>query len=290
MKQILILVVSILILFLQQTPAVAQQDFNRNETRFGSVESLPNRQFQRYEHMDSLMAWSADTTWQLKPSDVVDMIEWLSQHVTVATSKDMIVSSIPKYNRLQHFAGWIKQYKGDCHDTRAAVLIRASIDPSKIVYSEKNKCRVEAGVWDEPYAGEELTETKELQIDHVVPLHHAYYAGAANWTHNKRCHYANFLDNDFHLLAVSGHENMSKGDRGPEEYMPPNIGFRCTYMRSWLKVKTIWQMAASQAEVDSIREQMKEDHCATTDETITAHELAEQRADAEVVVDRCPND
>ena len=50
------------------------------------------------------------------------------------------------------------------------------------------------------------------------------------------------------LWAVTDEVNQSKGDRGPEEWKPPLQSFYCTYARSWVQVKSDYDLTVTEAE------------------------------------------
>ena len=108
--------------------------------------------------------------------------------------------AIPKpgepYDREKHFGAWVSQ-KNDqtCLDTRGKVLKRDSL--SKVGMG--GGCNVRTGEWMDPYTNRLIKEAREIQIDHLVALSNAYKTGAYEWDQSKRCLYANFLGNKFHL-------------------------------------------------------------------------------------------
>lgn len=179
------------------------------------------------------------------------------------------------YSRTKHFGTWIRDRReNNCYNTRARVLIRDSSVP---VTFRSSGCTVDRGHWEEPYTGRAYTEASDIQIDHFVPLKNAYISGAYKWNKTQRCLYANFMGNEFHLLPVFGRENSMKGDRTPEEYMPPNTAYRCQYLQQWLKVKLIWNLALTESEKDSIVKQVQENHCDQTQLQMTSRELTKHR-------------
>lgn len=179
------------------------------------------------------------------------------------------------YNRMKHFGTWVRDSRdATCYDTRTKVLIRDSSVP---VGFRRNKCTVQSGRWVDPYGGREYTDSTSMQIDHFVPLKNAYLSGASKWNSAKRCLYANFLGNPFHLLAVYGPENNSKGDKTPEGYMPDNRSYQCQYLSQWLKVKFIWSLALTPSEKDKVLALIRDNHCTTTELSFSATELTEQR-------------
>jgi hypothetical protein len=177
-----------------------------------------------------------------------------------------------KYDRAKHFGSWLKE--GDCTDTRADILARDSSVPVK--YGSSG-CTVKVGRWDDPYSGQTITDASKMQIDHMVPLKNAYESGAWKWDHKHRCAYANFIANDFHLLAVSGHENMSKGDSTPSEWMPDNKQYTCEYLKNWLSIKLIWGLIMNPEETAGIQKLFTQYHCDQSAFQMSASELAKER-------------
>ena len=166
-----------------------------------------------------------------------------------------------KYNRKRHFGGWI-HFANDmsCLDTRGLVLQRDSVKPVTV-----SNCRVIAGDWFDPYTDQKYILASMIQIDHVVPLKHAYMTGAFEWDNKKRCQYANYLGNSFHLLSVNGIENMRKGDNSPLEYLPPNQKFTCQYIKDWLEIKYIWSLRLTPKEQARILEIVSREKCLPKD-------------------------
>lgn len=183
-----------------------------------------------------------------------------------------------KYVRKVHFGGWRSDSSLGCYDVRGLVLSRNSLDPVQTHQSGAH-CVVDSGRWNDPYTGNVLTASHEIQIDHVVPLKNAYVMGAWKWSKRKRCWYANFIANKYHLLPVSGHENMVKSDDTPANYMPPDSHFQCEYLKTWLRIKMAWGLALVQPEVDAIHSYMQSNNCDANEFTTTTAELQQARND-----------
>lgn len=182
------------------------------------------------------------------------------------------------YNRLKHFGRWINDPTDtECLDTRAKVLERDSLVPVK--FKGNNRCRVASGLWKDPYAGKTITDARDIQIDHFVPLKDAYISGGWKWTPLKRCLYSNYMSNDYHLLSVYGTENMIKSDSSPEDYIPPNTGFVCEYLERWLKVKLIWNLNMKSSEAEAIRNEFQRYNCDLRAMKMSRKELAAQRSE-----------
>lgn len=165
------------------------------------------------------------------------------------------------YRRTTHFRGWIIDPSHEtCFDVRNLVLARQALDSFQV--DATNNCRIYASTWYDPYSDEYFHLASDLQIDHVVPLKNAYLAGAHNWSSEKRCNYSNFLADRSHLIAVQKHANLSKGDRGPEDYLPLNSQFQCQYVAEWLKIKAVWNLKIAVKEAQAIQQFLQENQCA----------------------------
>lgn len=140
------------------------------------------------------------------------------------------------------FRHWIDADR-DCQDTRAEVLIAQAYGE---VGLSPDGCRVVEGRWVDPYSGELFLSPSALDIDHVVPLRHAWEHGADQWSRDKREAYANWQAG---LLAVSASLNRQKGQRGPTEWLPPGMD-RCDYVERWIAVKRHWNLALSVEEAE----------------------------------------
>ena len=217
-------------------------------------------------------------------SDAINMVSVLEKSTQ---EPEYPSKKVEKYNRSKHFGGWVRQGEEiPCQNTRALVLIRQAESPDHIKYND-TECAVVSGKWFEPYAGNLVKKATELQIDHVVPLKHAYYSGAWAWEPARRCHYANFIKNDLHLLAVLAHENESKSDNGPDEYLPPETSFQCEYVSHWMKIKLIWELTVSQSEIDAIKTVVKKQSCKPADLQVSQQWLKEQKAQSLEPIEPC---
>ena len=161
------------------------------------------------------------------------------------------------YNRLQFFGTWTKVEGQKCN-TRTVVLRRDSL---KNVTRENGYGNDECtsylkGIWLDPYTDIKHTSTRDLDIDHLVPLKHAYVSGAWKWPRWKKSHYANFQVDPFHLLAVNLSENRSKGDKHPGLYMPPNERYHCQYIEQWIGIKFRWSLSIWKEEADFLNEEV----------------------------------
>ena len=141
------------------------------------------------------------------------------------------------------FADWYDADRNGCN-TRKEVLIAESLDPVQI----GSGCTITGGRWFSIYDNVETTDSSKFDIDHMVPLSEAWGSGAWNWNADQRKHFANDLDKPFFLIAVTASSNRSKSDRDPAEWMPPNSGYHCEYVRIWIEIKRAWDLSVDQAE------------------------------------------
>ena len=179
------------------------------------------------------------------------------------------------YKRDEHFGGWLRDTTdGSCLNTRGKVLVR---DSESNVTFNAGGCTVESGDWNDPYTARLHTEAKDIQIDHVVALKNAYMTGAHEWDYMKRCLYANYMGNNFHLMSVNGPENLKKSDHSPSGYIPPNKKFTCEFVRSWLNIKLIWSLRITPKEGDAIKKIAKDNSCDDQIFEVPAEKLQEQK-------------
>lgn len=188
------------------------------------------------------------------------------------------------YNRKNQFGTWIQDTEGSCLNTRAKVLVR---DSKTNVNYRPSGCSVQSGRWDDPYSGKQFTSADDIQIDHFVPLKNAYMTGGHEWNQNKRCLYANYMGNEFHLLSVSGKENLRKSDNTPSQYMPKNFSYACVYLKQWLEVKVIWALRITPKEAAAIHTKVDQNNCDENDFVISSQFVSDQRRFMQDNADLC---
>jgi hypothetical protein len=155
----------------------------------------------------------------------------------------------PHYQGYQRskFTLWTSHPDG-CN-TRYKVLIRDAVRNPHIGAG----CYLTDGKWVSPYDGYTTTNPTKIQIDHVVALGAAWGAGAWKWNSNTRERFANDLGTRYDLLAVSAHANESKGDDGPDAYLPPKASFDCRYMTDYTAVLWRWHLSIDRPELRFLR-------------------------------------
>jgi hypothetical protein len=132
---------------------------------------------------------------------------------------------------------WLDDDK-DCQNTRHEMLIQTSIKP--VEFKTGNECNVLSGEWYDPYSGETFTISKDLDLDHIVPLKFAHGHGADNWNRERKAMFANDLDN---LILAKASLNRQKGAKGPTEWLPPNFPYRCEYIARFNAVMAKYELS-----------------------------------------------
>ncbi len=159
-----------------------------------------------------------------------------------------------KYHREDYLPdGWIDT-DNDCQDTRAEVLISAN--NGKLEYN-KNGCKVKKGLWHDPYSDKDFNEAKDLDIDHIVPLKNAHVNGACLLSSEEKIKFANDYEN---LLPVFNQLNRQKGEKSPDEWLPPNKNTLCEYLQKWAHIKEKYNLAYSIREYEFFNKNQENCH------------------------------
>jgi hypothetical protein len=171
----------------------------------------------------------------------------LSNHSRVRDATEEAEQEGYSYSRLYNrdeWGRWIDE-DGDCQDTRAEILIRDSIGP--VSFKSERQCIVTSGLWHPPYSGGTLTNARQLDIDHIIPLKWAHGHGGDRWTVQRKREFANDPDN---LLATWSSANRSKGSKGPDQWMPAI--YQCKYAKQWQLLIEKYELIAVGVEVDAL--------------------------------------
>lgn len=152
-------------------------------------------------------------------------------------------ASSDSYNR-DAFKHWVSENSSGC-DTRFAVLEMESVIPVS-----SSGCSINSGEWVSSYDGVKVTNAKDLDIDHMVPLAEAWRSGASQWDAATRQAYANDLGYENSLIAVTASSNRSKSDKDPAKWLPDTDA--CVYVNHWVMVKYRWNLSVDTTEKDKI--------------------------------------
>lgn len=71
------------------------------------------------------------------------------------------------------------------------------------------------------------------------------------------------------MIAVTASANGSKGDKGPEDWKPPDEAYWCQYATDWTEIKARWvlTMTWAEAEAEAILEML--DTCENPVDVVT---------------------
>jgi Protein of unknown function (DUF1524) len=116
-------------------------------------------------------------------------------------------------------------------------------------------CVVLSGTLADPYTGKTVAfvrgHSRNVDIDHLVPLSDAWQKGAQAWDQGKREQLANDPAN---LAAASASANRSKGDGDLATWLPPNRAHWCTYAAEIVTVKARYGLWMTPAEHERARQ------------------------------------
>jgi hypothetical protein len=132
------------------------------------------------------------------------------------------------YNR-KDYGVW-QVYDG-CINVREQILIQTSKTPVKFT---PDGCSIVSGWWELPFENAVETNPKNLDVDHTVPLSWADSHGAFKWDKKRKIAFANNIDDYGQLLPMSAKANRTKGDKGPDKWMP-NFN-KCNYIVLFKKI------------------------------------------------------
>ncbi|AFM07237.1 HNH endonuclease family protein [Corynebacterium pseudotuberculosis] len=168
----------------------------------------------------------------------------------------------PMYSRDQFGQAWsddveVEGGHNGC-DTRNDILRR---DLTDIVVRNKTKdCIIEKGKLVDPYTGNTVDfvrggkKANGVDIDHIVPLANAWYAGAHTWDAQKR---RNFANDPINLIATSLEANRMKKAKTADQWMPSNEAFTCEYAQRQIRVKSLYSLTVTTREKDALAGALK---------------------------------
>ena len=165
-------------------------------------------------------------------------------------------SVVPDYDRQAFGQRWADTDHNGC-DTRNDILARDLARPT--FKPGTRDCVVLTGTLAEPYTGTTIQfqrgdkSSALVQIDHVVALADAWRSGAWQWDAQRRQEFANDPEN---LLAVDGAANEDKSASSADQWLPPNVAYRCDYVKRQIAVKYAYGLSVTQAEQDAMATQL----------------------------------
>ena len=169
-----------------------------------------------------------------------------------------------RYDRDDYMPDGWQPVRDQC-DVREIGLLTEAV----LIAGVDNRCQPQSGAWYSWFDGEKVYHSSQIDIDHLVPLSEAHRSGAALWSAEQKRAYANDLELEAALAAVSRSSNRSKGDSDPAGWRPPLRGAWCQYAHDWIAVKLKWELSADSAEVEALRTML--DTCEDDFERLDEH-------------------
>lgn len=146
--------------------------------------------------------------------------------------------------QLSDFQYWAT-IDGQC-DTRDIVLR----DQGQGVEVDES-CSPVAGEWKDSYSGAVIPDSKNVWVDHIVPLEYANEHGANSWDAEKKKRFANDVKN----LTTSSETQVTKKDNsGPSAYMPENEEFKCRYAGAWVNILSEYGLSVTTEDRDVLKQ------------------------------------
>lgn len=162
--------------------------------------------------------------------------------------------------RVREFGDW-KDFDKDRCDTRQEILHRdLTGDVPRVA------CPLKRGRLKDPYTRTTIefssTDSRAVQIDHVVALKNAWQTGAKRWSREERVAFAN---DPRELLAVDGPANMQKGAKDASQWLPVTA-FECAYVAAQVAIKKRYELWVTPREHDAMKEVL--DRCGPNPRTL----------------------
>ena len=173
------------------------------------------------------------------PSNSVEGASTVSQMLTALR----LESEVPAGYTKSKFEHWIDTDKDSC-DTRKEVLLAES----KVKVKIGSRCSFDLGKWTSSYDGATTLKAGTFVVSHFVPLKEAWESGANQWDTATRTAFANDLGYGGSLVVVSASSNGLKDAKDPQNWMPKESSFHCSYVSTWIAVKYRWRLSVDTAE------------------------------------------
>lgn len=149
-----------------------------------------------------------------------------------------------RYNR-KDWVHWTDADK-DCQNTRQEILIARSTTPVSL---DRKGCKVIQGRWSDFYYPEVHTSSKQVDIDHLIPLKHASDVGASRWSAYEKEVFANDPEN---LVVTNKSYNRKKGAKTIAEWLPVHKEYACNYIKEWVRLKKKYDLPLTPPEKKTI--------------------------------------
>jgi hypothetical protein len=216
-----------------------------NDTRLANATSVPNVKLSSSGICHDSSSASYARTTNYKPFDTIanciaaggrlpnSQVQQIDNATTEAIEQGRAFVTLYNRDDWQH---WLDSDK-DCQNTRHEILIQRSLKP--VNFKTNNQCNVLAGEWYDPYSSDTFIISKDLDLDHIVPLKFAHGHGADKWSRERKAMFANDLGN---LILTSASLNRQKGAKGLDEWLPPYHSYRCEYIARFNSVMAKYEL------------------------------------------------
>ena len=92
-----------------------------------------------------------------------------------------------------------------------------------------------------------------ISVANIVTVREAWQSGAWTWNASKRKSFMNDRADLTVLALVRATNALQRGDKDPADWVPGTSSNTCTYLRSWVAVKSKWGLAMDQREFNSVK-------------------------------------
>lgn len=154
-------------------------------------------------------------------------------------------SAVESPYKRSNWTHWV-DHDGDCQNTRQEILIERSTVPPVL---DRKGCRVKSGSWEDYYYPETLIRSKDVDIDHLIPLKNAHSTGGAAWDREKKEIFANDPEN---LVITNKRYNRQKGAKGIDQWLPVHKKYACKYIGDWVRLKRKYRLTLKEKEQQTI--------------------------------------
>jgi hypothetical protein len=145
------------------------------------------------------------------------------------------------------YGPWLDK-DGDGCTVRDDIIVSQAIQAVR----RTNPCNIVSGRWLSLYDNVVVENPDNVRVDHVVGLLEAWRSGAWDWNDARRNAYLNDVEDKGAVLAISRGASDAKNGADPGDWLPSNEAFRCTYLQTWVDIKTKWKLSVDAGERESI--------------------------------------
>ena len=164
-----------------------------------------------------------------------------TQSTPITINSSITYQSTSKKHTSPSQKGWKRPSKSNY---RLYTLQRSHLSNNSIFFQTNHNGTVLKGLWYDHFTDTYFTNTKQIQIDHIVPFKEAFRSQKTPWT---SVQIQQFYSSPLYsaLLPVYSSENNKKSDSPPSTYLPPNKKFQAIYIDMWIHTKEFYNLRIS---------------------------------------------